>query len=260
LAISTLSDIVRTRLQPPQAANTAAAPRAELDRARPSATTARATSAPASTAPIVDRVSFRGVPAEELTPAVKAAMGALIEEVASLRAERDRLLARARSAEDLADTDAVTGIRNRRAFMRDLQGLVSFADTAGVPVSVLFVDLDGFKQINDRHGHAAGDAALKAVARTLRAQVRDSDLVGRVGGDEFAVALARADAGQAVAKGQQLVRAIETAAMHVEGVRVRLGASCGTYECGPGDTAELALSRADEAMYAHKVRPKVASL
>jgi diguanylate cyclase (GGDEF)-like protein len=232
-----------TRLNPPAAA-AAPSPRA----IEPAA------------APKTDRVSFRGIPEAELTPAVREALSAMIQEIANLRADRDRLLERARTAEDLADSDTLAPVFNRRAFVREMSRVMAFAERYDVPASVVYFDLDGFKQINDRHGHAAGDLVLKAVAQTLRSHVRDSDVVGRVGGDEFAVVLAKADLDLARAKGGQLVEAIREARVPSGAVTLRIGASFGAYMFEPGDTPEQALARADEAMYADKVGRKVASL
>jgi diguanylate cyclase (GGDEF)-like protein len=232
-----------TRLQPP--------PRpAPTQAARPAQPPAAPT----------DRVSFRGIPEQELTPAVREALGGLLQELATLKADRDRLLERARTAEDLADSDSLAPVFNRRAFVRELARVMSFSERYDVSASLVYFDLNGFKQINDRHGHAAGDAILKAVAHTLRANVRESDVVGRVGGDEFAVVLAKADIDLARAKGAQLSEAVRNTAISHAGQTLRVGASFGAYMFEPGDTPEQALARADEAMYADKVGRKVASL
>jgi diguanylate cyclase (GGDEF)-like protein len=201
-----------------------------------------------------------GVPALELTPSVRAALVQLQAQVDGLRADRARLTQKLRQAEDLADRDTLVPVFNRRAFVRELTRVMSFAQRYDVQASVVYFDLDGFKQINDRFGHPAGDAILKAVGQTLLHHIRESDLVGRVGGDEFAVILAKAGLEDARQKGAQLAKAVRDTAIPYHGHRLSVGAAFGAYSFEPGDTAELALSRADEAMYAHKVGRKVQSL
>jgi diguanylate cyclase (GGDEF)-like protein len=178
----------------------------------------------------------------------------------SLRADRARLVEKLREAENLADSDTLVSVFNRRAFMRELTRVMSFAERYDVQASLVYFDLDGFKQVNDRFGHSAGDAVLKAVGNTLLGQIRESDLIGRVGGDEFAVILAKAGPVDAKAKGAQLAQAIRDTSVMYLGHKLGVGAAFGAYTFEPGDTAERALSRADEAMYSHKVGRKVQSL
>jgi diguanylate cyclase (GGDEF)-like protein len=203
-------------------------------------------------APARDDVSLFGVPDAELTPRVRAALLALMGEVDALKQEKERLRAKLAEQEALADTDPLVETMNRRAFVRELARIVSFADRYAVQASLLFFDLDGFKAINDRYGHAAGDAALRHVAAFLRANTRDSDVVARVGGDEFAVILAQAGRTQASAKAGALVEGLRRAPFTFHGVDHRIDASVGAYTFEKGDTAELALARADEAMYVAK--------
>ena len=104
----------------------------------------------------------------------------------------------------LSETDALTGLLNRRGFDAHLARAMAAARIARRGGALLYVDLDNFKQVNDRHGHAQGDAALRAAAELLRRSVRAGDLVGRLGGDEFAVWLAEVDAREARQRGEQL--------------------------------------------------------
>ncbi len=106
--------------------------------------------------------------------------------------------------------------------------------------------------MNDRFGHAAGDAALTAVAQRLLANVRQSDVVGRLGGDEFGVILSHTDPAAGEGKAQALLRAIADEPVRVPGGEVRLKASCGLREIGGLSSAEQVLSEADAAMYLHK--------
>src|SRR5215470_13446278 len=120
-----------------------------------------------------DRSEFLGVPEAELTPAVKTAIQTLITELDDLRTEVGRLKARLAETEDLADRDALTPLLNRRALVRELGRIRTFAQRYGSPASLVYFDLDDLKGVNDRFGHAAGDAVLKATAERLVANVRD---------------------------------------------------------------------------------------
>lgn len=200
------------------------------------------------------------IPQSELTPAVRAALAALQDEIAGLKLERSGLMDRLRAVEDLADRDALTTVLNRRAFERELDRVIAFSTRFGVQASLLYFDLDGFKQINDRHGHAAGDLVISAVARILQANIRDSDVVGRVGGDEFAVILTRASEPDAIRKGQELGGAVHRLSVQYQRSRLRVGISVGATGLQAGDTATEALRRADGSMYADKSRLRVQSL
>jgi diguanylate cyclase (GGDEF)-like protein len=189
-------------------------------------------------------------------PASDPKAAALELENAELRAELARLRDQLADAEGLADRDTLTPLFNRRALMRELARTVALAERYGGPASLVYFDLDGLKAINDRFGHAAGDAVLQAVAARLIGHVRASDVAGRMGGDEFAVILAQSNGFQAEAKAEALAEAI--AAEPVEGlppvVRVRL--SWGVAEIRPEADPEAIVAEADAAMYAAKRAPR----
>lgn len=124
--------------------------------------------------------------------------------------------------------------------------------------AVLYIDLDGFKALNDGYGHAAGDAVLRHVGRLLLDSVRESDVVGRLGGDEFGVILDRVGAEEARAKAQVLTETINTSAIIHAGVPHRIAASVGVHPISAVEDPELAIARADEAMYADKHARKIA--
>jgi diguanylate cyclase (GGDEF)-like protein len=156
-----------------------------------------------------------------------------------------RLTAAVAEAERLADHDPLTGLLNRRGFERSLTQVLAACRRYRSEAALIYLDLDGFKALNDRAGHAAGDAALKAVADVLLAGVRESDLAARIGGDEFAVVLLNADRTAAEAKGRALDLAIERA---VKGLAATFGVR--TYETGMG--AAQMIAEADAAMYVRK--------
>lgn len=162
--------------------------------------------------------------------------------------------------ERLGTRDALTGIANRRALAAELEHAIRHARRYGDGVSVLYLDLDGFKAVNDLHGHAAGDAVLVEVAARLTALLRPTDLAARVGGDEFCVLVSclEGDAtDESVALAEAAIAALGApydigAAIGVSGLEVSCGSSVGVAVLGKGESAETILSRADEAMYAAK--------
>ena len=200
----------------------------------------------------VDSVEVLGIAETEMTPAVTAAVQSLLVEIDDLRGEVGRLKGRLAEVEDLADRDALTPLLNRRAFLRELGRIRTFAKRYGSPASLVYFDLDDLKGVNDRLGHAAGDAALKAVAERLLSNVRESDIVGRMGGDEFAVILVQADQATAEAKAAALARAIEAEPVKFGDWSAPLHISWGvrpiTHEAEP----EVLVAEADAAMYARK--------
>jgi diguanylate cyclase (GGDEF)-like protein/PAS domain S-box-containing protein len=156
----------------------------------------------------------------------------------------------------LSEHDELTGLLNRRGFRRMLEQAVKAAGRTGVRDALLFLDLDRFKPINDTHGHAEGDRALRAVADVLRRTVRDADFVGRVGGDEFAayaVGLRGPGEGHVLAARLQATLAAHNREAAVAGCPYAIGFSVGVAEVEPGDTAESLLARADAALYVRKM-------
>ncbi|HET6970119.1 MAG TPA: GGDEF domain-containing protein [Phenylobacterium sp.] len=199
-----------------------------------------------------DTVEILGVPQAEMTPAVRAAIQTLLAELDDLRGEVARLKARLAEAEATADRDALTPLLNRRAFLRELNRVRTFAQRYGAPASLVYFDLDGFKAINDRYGHPAGDAALKAVADRLIAHVRESDVVGRLGGDEFAVVLVQADRTTAEAKAAALAQEIEREPLRFGEWTAPIHLSFGVREIVADEPAEALIAAADKAMFAAK--------
>ncbi len=173
-------------------------------------------------------------------------------EIERLRAEVAALTARAETAEALADHDVLTPALNRRGFMSVLSRSMAYCRRHEVEAVLLYLDMDGFKGVNDGLGHAAGDAALMAVADLLLANVRESDAVGRLGGDEFALLLMNAGVDEGREKARRLSAALEIEGFVWEGSTVALGGSFGVRAyAGQGDP-EVWLSEADAAMWLRK--------
>jgi diguanylate cyclase (GGDEF)-like protein len=213
---------------------------------------ARAVESAPPPAPVSATASVLGIPEAEFTPRVRDAMMTLMGEVESLRNELKRTRERLEDVERTADQDHLLPLLNRRAFVRELTRYISFADRYGTPATLLYFDLDGFKQVNDTYGHSAGDAVLAHFAATLLKQTRDSDVVGRLGGDEFGVLLAHAHVEQGLKKADILAETLKAEPTIWNGEPIPTNFSHGAFELKAGDTADTAIARADEAMYAHK--------
>lgn len=155
----------------------------------------------------------------------------------------------------LAEHDPLTGAWNRRRFEREISEQLGRSRRYGEQAAVLTIDVNGFKQINDTHGHRTGDKALKAIAAALKRRLRDTDVVARVGGDEFAILLPYANAEQGEAMAADLRRVIGECSVDVGETRVHLSASVGAVHIDRHTTDdEAVLTAADRAMYQEKLR------
>jgi len=201
-----------------------------------------------------DQVAFLGLSEGELSVNVRLALQTLLEEVTHLRDELDQTRKRIAHLEQLADEDVMLPIANRRAFLRELTRMISYAERYGTAGSMLYFDINGMKAINDRFGHVAGDAVLQHFARVLIENVRDTDIVGRLGGDEFGVILTRTDEKQAQDKANSLVHVIEKTPFQWQGEKLSLSCSVGIHQFLGKQTAETALNAADADMYRLKRR------
>lgn len=166
--------------------------------------------------------------------------------------ENARILEAARSAaERVANTDMLTGLPNRRHTLAFLEAALVGAREQGVPLAVAIFDIDHFKRINDDHGHAAGDEVIRRVARRARASLRDEDLVGRFGGEEFVCILQRSNAQAAEIVAERLRSAIEAEGRADEELPpATVSVGLAVYD-GEGDIEAL-LHRADQALYLAK--------
>jgi diguanylate cyclase (GGDEF)-like protein/PAS domain S-box-containing protein len=155
----------------------------------------------------------------------------------------------------LADFDELTGIYNRRHFQEEVAKHLTASRRFGDPMTLMLLDVDTFKQINDTYGHHTGDIALQVVAGALRNAVRETDVVGRLGGDEFVALLTRADEG-----GIDRVIGALRRALHVEdevsGTSFLIEVTIGTARAQAGDTCDSLMRRADHAMYAEKSKKR----
>lgn len=151
----------------------------------------------------------------------------------------------------LAATDTLTGAFNRRHFFACAEALL--ADSAALPLSLILLDIDHFKRVNDRHGHRAGDAALVAVAALCRAQARAEDILARFGGEEFILLLPRTSGAEAFGLAEALRAAIAAQPQPLASGSLRLTASLGVAAyAGPGESIDGLVERADKALYAAK--------
>jgi diguanylate cyclase (GGDEF)-like protein len=170
--------------------------------------------------------------------------------LARLREDVSVYQARLDDAERLAGQDALTGIDNRRRVESSIESRIEMKQA----FSVLFLDLNGFKKLNDTYGHPAGDDLLKQFARELKSTFRASDVVGRLGGDEFIVVLEGGleEAGTHRERISRWVCGVYTIPVGNASRKITVSAAIGTAEWHPGDTTRTLLDRADAAMYLDK--------
>jgi diguanylate cyclase (GGDEF)-like protein len=176
----------------------------------------------------------------------------LIEEISLLRGKVARLQERAEQLDQLAHLDSLINLPNRRGFMRELERLIARVDRYGLNAAMLFVDVDGLKMINDTFGHRAGDEALIQIANLLAKGVRHSDVVARIGGDEFGILLECSDDAAAHETAARLIEQISGCKVLHDGEALPLGVAIGVGMIDALDTAEAVMERADEAMYRRK--------
>jgi len=199
-----------------------------------------------------DILNLAGVAETELTPKLRQAIMGLMAEVEALRRELGDARQRISYLERLADEDPLMPIANRRAFVRELTRMMSFAQRYGTPASIVYIDVNNLKEINDAYAHAAGDAALMQVARVVLDNVRNTDVVGRLGGDELGVLLVQTDQPLAEQKAAQLAEAVAAKPLNWQGNEIPLGIAYGVYSFIGGENAGDALDAADRAMYQAK--------
>jgi diguanylate cyclase (GGDEF)-like protein len=188
---------------------------------------------------------YYGLPGSMVAAAVLIALGVADR----LRDQRLALT----DAERRAQSDALTGTLNRRSLLERLDGACLRARARGLPIALLFIDLDHFKQINDTYGHPAGDACLKAIIGPIQAELRQSDVIGRYGGEEFVVILSSADAAAAQPIAERIRQRVAEISVPGFGAPIHLTCSIGIATSDMlGVWGEHLIARADEAVYAAK--------
>jgi diguanylate cyclase (GGDEF)-like protein len=158
----------------------------------------------------------------------------------------------ASALEAQARTDALTGLLNRRAFDEDMMRRLAAWRRRATPFALLWIDVDHFKSINDRHGHDAGDELLQQVAGLLTSSFRDMDLVARVGGEEFAAVLPVTLAEEAVVPAERMRAGIAGHQFSVKQINLPVTVSIGVTAVRPDDDVATMIRRADQSLYAAK--------
>ncbi|HKU17348.1 MAG TPA: diguanylate cyclase, partial [Steroidobacteraceae bacterium] len=188
---------------------------------------------------------YYGLPSSMVAAAVLIALGVADR----LRDQRLALT----DAERRAQSDALTGVLNRRSLLERLDSACLRARARGLPIALLFIDLDHFKQINDTRGHPAGDACLKAIIGPIQSELRQSDVIGRYGGEEFVVILSSADAAAAQPIAERIRQRVAEISVPGFGTPIHLTCSIGIATSEMlGVWGEHLIARADEAVYAAK--------
>lgn len=180
-------------------------------------------------------------------------IASLIEENERLHAALLEMRARIATLEQLADTDTLTPLPNRRAFMRRLEAVVQYAARHDTPAAVLYIDLDGLKRINDDHGHHAGDVVLLHLARLLTDSLRATDMVARIGGDEFGLILDHLNEADAAAKAKALSDYVSAQQVEVGAATIAIRVTIGLAMVRAGESVAGLIERADAAMYANRI-------
>ena len=177
----------------------------------------------------------------------------LVEENERLEKALLDMRSRVAELEQLADTDTLTPLPNRRAFMRRLEAVVQYAARHSTPAAILYIDLDGLKRINDDFGHHAGDAVLLHLAQLLTENLRATDMVARIGGDEFGLILDHLDEDDAKAKAKALADYVAEQRIKVGCTDILIRVTIGLAMVRVGESVASLIERADAAMYANRL-------
>lgn len=193
----------------------------------------------------VDHLAITTFPSE-----AQESIRALMLENDDLRQKLEAAEARALQLENEAREDPLTGLLNRRGIDEELKRAIDLVKRYGAAISLLFIDLDDFKNINDEYGHVVGDNALVHISELFRSNIRRSDIVARIGGDEFAILLWQTNEKASCTKAEMLSDLIAKEPLRVNDHAVRLGASIGSAQIMVEDEFPGSiLARADKAMY-----------
>ena len=193
-----------------------------------------------------------GIPEAELTPKVREAILTLMQEVDSLRRSLDGMSKRLAATEQLADKDPLLPIYNRRAFVRELTRVQASVERYSSEACLVYIDLDSFKAINDTYGHSAGDHVLHEYSQRLVDSVRESDIVGRLGGDEFGLILSHTNLEAATVLANRLPQALKDNPISWNEVHLNVSMSYGIVKIEPGMDVQDTMAMADSNMYQQK--------
>lgn len=182
-------------------------------------------------------------PVEPIEAVVRAKAALRIAHLTRRLREGDKRLT------ELAATDDLTGLLTRRFLESHLRGLVAAATRHGKPLSAVMIDIDHFKDVNDKHGHAVGDFVLRTVVERMESRLRTEDLLGRWGGEEFMLVVPDVDLEGALAAAEGVREAIEKTEISVDGEHIPVTISAGVATWARGDSQEALLDRADAALY-----------
>ena len=201
---------------------------------------------------IEDVASIVNLSPADMSDKVRDAIMLLLEEVSELRSELDLAQARIADLTQLVDLDPMLPVANRRAFVREMSRLMSFSQRYGTSSSLLFIDINDVKKLNDRFGHAAGDAALMHVAQLLEGNIRDVDVIGRLGGDEFGILLVQVTEEQAQVKAEALAELVAATPFRWDNQELKISVAYGVYAFTDSEDPAEALACADQRMYENK--------
>ena len=184
-----------------------------------------------------------GIPDEQLTDEVRSAIARLVDENSLLRASLAELRERVGELEESNDLDELTGLPNHKQFLAQLERFVGSCGRHGAAAALLTIDIRGLREINERNGQVAGDAALTHVARLLKGLIRTSDVAARTEGAAFSLLLDHLDGDSAIDTGERIARYIADNPLDLGNARVTLGATVSVATILPGDKVEDVLDR-----------------
>jgi diguanylate cyclase (GGDEF)-like protein len=199
-----------------------------------------------------DNPMLLGIARAEFTASVRRALWVLLGEARNLRSELERTRALLKRAEEAVDRDHLLPILNRRAFVRELDRQIASVSRYGTPASLAYIDLDALKIVNDAWGHPCGDALLVHFTSLLLLVLRRSDIVGRLGGDEFGVVLLHTEEHQAPGTFARIAAAIDAKPLIWQNMPIPMRFTAGVAQLADGMDAEATLAAADAAMYRQK--------
>lgn len=187
---------------------------------------------------------------------------AIVAKLMAVTAEAERKLAaqarRIAELEAMSYTDELTGLYNRRGMTEAINRALSAAQRHKETGGIAYLDLDGFKAINDKYGHEAGDKMLRAASDAIRSQIRNTDTAARLGGDEFAILFAKGEPSALRAKAERVRIILMNTWVDLGAAKVTIRASLGFAQYRPGMTRDRLIAAADSAMYADKRLRKTA--